>query len=407
MSTIRLVAGVVEIEDLSITDPVLAELVSSQPDASAVAALMERILVTGARGIASMGFGLDLAELDQRVAATVTTALGRFEQTIGTGLGHLAGQLDPQQRSSLVAHALREFSGLQDEFLAGVDPNRADSYAGALLSRLQEVVGPGGPIAQRLEEALDPAAPSSALAAGFTSIKAEISALRDHLNQERGRLEESARGTAKGVDYEHRIDQALRSAARPLSAIVEHTGRTAGSLGTTAVVGDYLITLPNGCRIAVEVKNQRSIGLSGKQGVLEELDRAAANRQAEAAICISSEDAYPQEVGPFAVYGNRVLVVDDGEGTLIWAALRWVAASLSGQTRAEAVDLPAMADRLQRLRSICQRFTSQRSALTEINKSVGRVSESMGEMRDEVLYLVDELTRQVGLAPTDQPRLSA
>jgi len=396
MSSIRLAEGTVHIDGLSIRDAVLADLVSRQPDAEAAEALLQRVLVTGARGIASMGVGLDLAELDGRVAKSVTAALVDFEQTIASGVGHLAEQLDPEQRSSLVARALSELTEIQSEFLAGVDPNRTDSHAGELLARLREVVGPGGPVAQRLEEALDPTAPNSSLTAGFASIRAEITALRDHVSIQRGRAEEAVRGTAKGHDFEILVDEALRNAARPLGAIVEHTGRAAGHLGA-AVVGDYLITLANGCRIAVEVKNQRSIGLTGKQGILEELDRAVANRQADAAMCISAEEAYPQEVGPFGVFGNRVLVVDDGEGTMIWTGLRWLTATLTAQPATEAIDLAAVQDRLQRLRSICQKFSSQRSALTEVTKSVGRVSEGLGEMRDEVLVLVDDLTRQIRL----------
>lgn len=397
MSNIRLTEGTVHIDGLSIRDAVLTDLVGRQPDREAVEALLERVLVTGARGIASMGVGLDLAELDGRVAKAVASALADFEQTITSGVNHLAEQLDPEQRSSLVARALSELTEIQGAFLAGVDPNRTDSHAGALLAMLNEVVGPSGPVAQRLEEALDPGAPNSALAAGFASIRTEITALRDHVNQQRGRDEEAVRGTAKGIDFEHLVDEALRNAARPLGAIVEHTGRAAGNLGAAAVVGDYLVTLANGCRIAVEVKNQRTIGLTGKLGVLEELDRAAANRQADASMCISANDAYPQEVGPFGVFGRRVLVVDDGEGTMIWTGLRWLAATLTNQPAPETIDLVAVADRLQRLRSICQKFSSQRTALTEINKSVGRVSEGLGDMRDEVLGLVDDLTRQIRL----------
>ncbi|HEX5671658.1 MAG TPA: hypothetical protein VFY46_02950, partial [Acidimicrobiia bacterium] len=71
MSSIRLTEGTVYIDGLSIRDAVLADLVSRQPDAEAVEHLLERVLVTGARGIASMGVGLDLAELDGRVAKSV------------------------------------------------------------------------------------------------------------------------------------------------------------------------------------------------------------------------------------------------------------------------------------------------------------------------------------------------
>lgn len=354
-----------------------------------------------------MGIGLELSEVDQRVAAAITSALNEFERTVAGGLDHLTGQLDPEQRSSVVARTLQELATVQSQLLSGIDPNRADSQGGVLIGRLQELFSPGGPVAQRLHEALDPAAPSSVLGQGFASIRQEINALRDHLNQDLGRRWEAERGTAKGVDFEEQVEASLRSAARAMGAIVEHTGRTAGSLGAAAKVGDYLFTLPNGCRIAIEVKNQRSISLSGAQGVLAELDRAAANRQAEGALCISATDAYPQEIGPFGVFGHRVLVVDDGEGTMIWVGLRWLAASLSAQAGSEAIDLAAMADRLQRLRTLCQKFTSQKSALTDIAKSVGKVSEGLGEMREEVISLVDDLTRQVAAGTASQSRLTA
>jgi hypothetical protein len=120
------------------------------------------------------------------------------------------------------------------------------------------------------------------------------------------------------------------------------------------------------------------------------------NRSAQAGLCISSLDAYPAEVGAFNVYGSRVLVVDDGEGTMITAALRWL--MLAGEAVGDdddSIDVGAISAGLERLRGTCQRFATSRSALTEVNKSVSKVSESLGEMRDEVLTIVDELIRSV------------
>jgi hypothetical protein len=94
----------------------------------------------------------------------------------------------------------------------------------------------------------------------------------------------------------------------------------------------------------------------------------------------------------FNVYGNKVLVVDDGEGTMITAALRWL--MLAGEADGDSddsIDVAAISDGLERLRGTCQRFATSRSALTEVNKSVNKVSESLGEMRDEVLSIVGEL----------------
>jgi hypothetical protein len=119
------------------------------------------------------------------------------------------------------------------------------------------------------------------------------------------------------------------------------------------------------------------------------------NRSAQAGLCISALDAYPAEVGSFNVYGNRVLVVDDGEGTMIAAALRWLMLAEAAARSDDELDIGAIKAGLERLRGTCQRFATNRSALTEVNKSVNKVSESLAEMRDEVLSLVDDLIRNI------------
>ena len=127
------------------------------------------------------------------------------------------------------------------------------------------------------------------------------------------------------------------------------------------------------------------------------------NRSAQAGLCISALDAYPAEVGAFNVYGSRVLVVDDGEGTMITAALRWL--MLTGESPNsgdDSMDVGAINDGLERLRGTCQRFATTRSALTEVTKSVTKVSESLGEMRDEVLAIVDELIRSIRRTQADE-----
>jgi hypothetical protein len=47
-----------------------------------------------------------------------------------------------------------------------------------------------------------------------------------------------------------------------------------------AKVGDAALTLPDGTRIAIEAKDSAKVGLTGKDGILEELGRAMANRDA-------------------------------------------------------------------------------------------------------------------------------
>ncbi|MGH8936635.1 MAG: hypothetical protein ACRDXD_10325, partial [Acidimicrobiia bacterium] len=150
-------------------------------------------------------------------------------------------------------------------------------------------------------------------------------------------------------------------------------------------------------RVVVEAKNVARLALTGKDGILEELDTAMANRRAQVAICISAQEAFPREVGAFGVYGNRVLVVDEGEGTMISVAYRWAMGMLEASATggASRLDARLVFDRLQRLRGLAQLFSTNRRALTDVKSSVGTVQESLETMRNELLGLVDELSTEV------------
>jgi hypothetical protein len=364
--------GTVRIDNFETADPAVVGLLTGVEHDGERERLVSNALSTGARGLMSMGLGVRVEDLEARLRSGAEAAAA---ETLG----------------QLEAAVMRAATSLE----AGIDLGRSGSHSSVFLSELQALLGPEGRLLQGLKNALDPQG-DSPLARAFSGVRSELAYLRDDIVRNQGRVDESAKGTAKGVDFEVRLDATLRQIARGIGAIVEHTGRSTGNLSSLAVVGDYLLVLPDGRNVAVEVKNQQSINLTGKNGILSELDRAMTNRSAHAGLCISALDAYPAEVGAFNVYGNRVLVVDDGEGTMIAAALRWLtlAGGAAGHTD-DSIDTVAISDGLERLRGTCQRFATSRSALTEVTKSVNKVSENLGEMRDEVLSIVDELVRSV------------
>ena len=78
---------------------------------------------------------------------------------------------------------------------------------------------------------------------------------------------------------------------------VERTSTDGGSLGREALVGDLVVVLADGGRVVIEAKHTARITLTGPDGILAELDRAMTNRDAEVAICVSAQDAFPGEVG--------------------------------------------------------------------------------------------------------------
>ena len=85
---------------------------------------------------------------------------------------------------------------------------------------------------------------------------------------------DNSRGTADEEEHGDAIEEALRTVARPLGAIVERTSRSSGSLAGDALVGDFVVEIPDLGRIVVEAKNVRSLALTGGESILGQLDRA-------------------------------------------------------------------------------------------------------------------------------------
>jgi hypothetical protein len=390
----------VTISKLVFTDPLVAEYLSSVPMEQRCAELVRAIGV-GVHGLSTTTMRATIDEMQQQVQRIITTATAAAESQLGSALedgrAHLAANLDPEVRSSLTARAIAELSELHEATLQRFDPERTDSHTARLIGAISDLLGPQGQLAQRLADALDPTSSGNGIGQLADSFERRFQELRDLLIGDQHRREEAQRGTAKGVEFEDGLDELLRTEARSLhGCIVERTGNVGGSLGTHAKVGDFLLTLPDGTRVVVEAKNTARIGLTGSTGILTELDSAMDNRNAQWAICVSRLDAFPGEVGAFAVYGNRVLVVDPGDGVLTGVALRWVAAAIRAvRADDDRVDRGAALERLGRIRDLAQHFSRSKKVLAGAQSSLETVRDELDGLRTQLLDLVDDAVRSL------------
>lgn len=400
MATIRLNGTITTVENLEIDDPGLAQLLSGSPPERHVE-LLTRAVVVGARGLVSMGLGIDLAEIDDRVRRSILEATAEARREVEGVLDRARRafdeQLSPENRSSTVARTLQEFAEWRDGFLTRMDPAADDSATARFLSELTSLIGPNGELQSRLDSALDPHADDSALGLLGRTLETRFTELRDAVMHQRGREIESEAGTKKGFDFEDAVEEWLRLAVAGIGGCtVERTSRTKGELSADSLVGDFVITLADGARLVVEAKNTARINLTGKDGILDELDRAIVNRGADFAICVSSQPAYPREVGPFGVYGHRLLVVDGDDGVMTGVAVRWALAALAAERRTRGeLDHALFSDRLQRVRQLAQLLSGSRRSLTDITTSVENVRNSLEQLRTELLAVVTDLDREV------------
>ncbi len=406
-ATIAINDGAALVSNLLLTDEMVVDHLISIP-AERRAEELVRAIGIGVHGLAATTMHATVDEMKQQVRRIITSATDAAETHLGdavqAGRSELAAHLDPDVRSSVTARAVAELEELHQTTLARLDPDRNDSHTGKLVGAITELLGPGGQLAQRLEDAFDSAEADHGLGRLLDTFEKRFQEMRDLLVGEQQRREEADRGTAKGLEFEDVVEDVLRTEARAISGcVVERTGQMGGTLGAHAKVGDFVVTLADGTRIAIEAKNTARVGLTGNTGILTELDSAMDNRSAAWAVCVSHSDAFPAEVGSFAVYGNRLLVVDPGDGTLTRVALRWVAAAVrSADSRGDAIDTASALEKLDRLRGLAQHFSRSKKVLSTAQSGLDTVREELNSLRTELLDLVDDATRALNppmLAP--------
>lgn len=392
--------GVVVVERLVLTQPaVVAHLKTISPDQRGDE--LVRAIGIGLHGLATVTMRATVDDMEKRVrdliATAATAAQGHIGEAVRVGRSELEAHLNPDVRSSLTARTVAELEELHKATLSRLDPDRSDSHTAKLVSAITEMLGPGGQLAQRLTDVFDSSEADHGMGRLLDTLERRFQEMRDLLVGEQQRQQEAQRGTAKGVEFEDIIEELLRAEAHGLSGcIVERTGNVAGKLGADARVGDFVMTLADGTRIAIEAKNSSRITLGGGTGILSELDRAMDNRNADWGLCVSAQDAFPREVGCFGIYDNRLLVVDQGDGTLIRVALRWIAAAARGaSTTGDGIDASNALDKLDRIRALAQSFSRSKKVLAGAQNGLETVRDELDLLRSELLDLVEDASRSL------------
>lgn len=393
--TVSVIGDLVRVRDLEFEDPVVAEILGRQDGADRVRSLVH-MLTVGARGMTSMGLGLELSDVDRRVRATVADALDEGRRQIGATLAELqeavVGSLDPDHRASVVARCLSQLEDFRTGLVATVDPAQAGSHTANLLEEMKSMLGPGGILEQRLRSALDPDADASALSGTLGRLEARLDQLHQLVSEDRGRQAESVRGTAKGFEYEDEVEDRLRLWARGRGATVERTSAAIGAHGQE-MAGDFLVELADGARIVVETKNTATLSLNGSTGILVELRRALDNRRGDAAVCLSRLSAFPSEVGSLGIYGDVVLAVDDGDDDAMLGAALAIATHKATQASraASVVDAALVAEKVERVRSLATQLSSSKRALTDISGSVEKVRMGLESIRTDLIEAATDI----------------
>jgi hypothetical protein len=282
------------------------------------------------------------------------------------------------------------------------DENRRDSAIGKLNTILGTYFDGD---ASKLAHLLDPTREASPL----SSFRAEIAKRFDDVllkiveldASQKAAKGERKKGTAKGADFESRIIGEYSEMLRATDDAIEGTGRSIGTL-PNSMKGDAVITVnakesaAPAFRIVVEVKDKKM----SEPEIERELTEAKANRGAEIALMIFSEDAAPDGTAPFQLNRHGVFCAVDPEApdvAILEAGFRLakISARIRRRTQSTGADISAVNDALQSIRKRLESISITRRSLTAINDTTSKVDKELESLRLAISEDLEKIEEQV------------
>lgn len=397
------------IEGLSLTDASLAAFVAETPDAERVA-LVERALRIGLLTLANAGVSLsaDLVKTEfERLVERMEVTQRRATETLAATLRENFADGDGR-----LPRTLERFLG-DDGKLRQItrdlfDENQRESALGKLNEILGKYFDGDG---SRLAQLLDPTRQGSPLHQFRGEVSEEFRRLSERITAleeaKRARAEERARGTAKGVDFEHALEERLGAMARGLGDLVELCG-TEGGDAMLSKKGDLVITIDpsrtrgTNLRIVVEAKD-RAMPLNR---MTAELQAARENRSAAVALAVFTPHTAPSSIAPLALFGQDVYATYDPDGddaTALEAAYRTarILALLTLRDRPVELDADAATRSLEEITRQVDVVRGLKTKLTHIGSTANEVSSALDLLRAGVLRSVKELEAQLAIVEAE------
>ncbi|WP_445636789.1 Restriction endonuclease type IV Mrr domain-containing protein [Nostoc sp. DSM 114161] len=268
----------------------------------------------------------------------------------------LTQEIDPARETSVVGRFLNSLRQL-------LDAKRSDSIQGAFKAALINATKENGTLA---------AAVKNVVSDSVKPLAEQVEKLTREIRDQQVRQQVLEQTTAKGITYEQLVVAELQHWSKLSGAEVEH-------LGQDGDTGDILVKLTNKSLVAIELSivievRSRPSKPFGRQAIAQHLQSAMLRRSANSAIFLSySREGLAQEIGdwaegvsesgywiatthPFLIIAIRFLVIQQRLNKL--------------RTFESEMDVAAVEQQIQQIRTALGRIRTIKKSLTEIGKGV-------------------------------------
>ncbi len=268
----------------------------------------------------------------------------------------LTQEIDPARETSVVGRFLNSLRQL-------LDAKRSDSIQGAFKAALINATKENGTLA---------AAVKNVVSDSVKPLAEQVEKLTREIRDQQVRQQVLEQTTAKGITYEQLVVAELQHWSKLSGAEIEH-------LGQDGDTGDILVKLTNKSLVAIELSivievRSRPSKPFGRQAIAQHLQSAMVRRSANSAIFLSySREGLAQEIGdwaegvsesgywiatthPFLIIAIRFLVIQQRLNKL--------------RTFESELDVIAVEQQIQQIRTALGRIKTIKKSLTEIGKGV-------------------------------------
>jgi hypothetical protein len=405
--SVRIQGDRIVIDRIEIGDPVLAAQLRERASEE-LPALVERALRIGLLAIADAGVTVNVdvvrtefEKLLDRTAQANDRATKALEDTLRTNFADGDGRLP---------RTLERFLGDRGALRAFVNELFDESKRDSAIGRMSALLGTyfDGD-ASKLARLLDPTRLGSPMhqfrqemTEGFSRVAERLTALEA---ASRARAEERSRGTAKGVDFEDRLEGVLAEIARGAGDLLERTTTSAGAVAGSKK-GDFVLTIDsrathgNDLRVVLEAKDRT---LSAR-AMRDELRDARINRDAAAGVLVFTPGAASPAIAPFTLLGDDVVCVvdpDEDDRSVLEAAVR-LARLLALRTlveRSGEIDAESLGKALSGIREELDAVRSMKTQLTSVRNLAQQVNESLDGLRTRILGRVTQAEAELNGDP--------
>jgi hypothetical protein len=236
------------------------------------------------------------------------------------------------------------------------------------------------------------------VSAPFTGLSDSLKEVEKLLTAEIARRDEHQRGTQQGIEFEDAVAEELGKLCQVTNDVLIHTGNEPAPGGKK--VGDYVVEIHTNrgaqAKIVFECK-KRATPLSVAR-MRQELNTAAANRDAAVAVMVLSGDGTATHHMPLLKVAERRYVVVYDDFTRDAMALRLAfqqarsdaLASLVSTADAAGIDVEALVAKLAEARTLLSHLKQIQSGVRAGAKALSTIQDNAVDMQAKLLACLDE-----------------